>query len=320
MILFIALATLALNLSAHARRDDLRVQIVTNIDEVSRSVDFSTPDVDPYPSLWYDTIIDRSKNCYVVFEDSQRIRYALKSLTPEELSALSNSAVNAVLTHAGPCGVCSTLHDLAAYLDYPDMTTPVAKCALKGVFLGISSTYYCLRESVEFSHACAWIWAWNCNNTGKMVMNGGCLSVCMMHKNVYGTPNIDPEGTYNPCKPPADMMHLYGTDSSSQEPRANEGDEEENPCCSSKKGAGTELRMPCRPCAMAGQQQEEEPTFQTVQNSNAASAIAAGSGSGFLNFRWRRIADGECRNTINGKPACVEAQWRNGPFRLNSCL
>jgi len=37
------------------------------------------------------------------------------------------------LTHNHACGLCSSFQDLSIYMQYPDMTNPVRKCALKGI-------------------------------------------------------------------------------------------------------------------------------------------------------------------------------------------
>jgi hypothetical protein len=42
---------------------------------------------------------------------------------------------NVAITHAGPCGACSTLADLAVYLGQRDLTTPVRRCGFLS-FLG----------------------------------------------------------------------------------------------------------------------------------------------------------------------------------------
>lgn len=177
-----------------AARDDLRAKTLTNLDEVKASVSFSSPENDPYPALWFDTTIDRTRDCYVIFEGPERVRYQLKSLSMSELMSYPSDSL-IVKTHENACGVCSTLTDLAVYIDTPDLTAPVRRCGLGAwVFL---STMQCLRD-LGFTEACASIWYWNVQHTSRLGSLGGCFGVCMMH--VFAPNNIE-VGSHNPCRP-----------------------------------------------------------------------------------------------------------------------
>ena len=93
-------------------------------------------------------------------------------------------------THDGPCGSCSPLADLAVYVDQPDLTTPVRRCALLSFSPGL--TLRCL-EKLGFTEPCAQIWAANAANTRKE-----CLGICL-RSFLSGEPNNQPDGTLNPC-------------------------------------------------------------------------------------------------------------------------
>ena len=71
------------------------------------------------------------------------------------------------VTHTGGCGACSTLQDLAVYLERPDLTAPVRRCGMQ------PGTLSCI-EALGFSHACAKIWDFNVQNTKRE-----CFGVCM---------------------------------------------------------------------------------------------------------------------------------------------
>lgn len=81
-------------------------------------------------------------------------------------------ASGAIVTHAGACGVCSSLQDLAVYAGTPDLTAPVRQCGLDqlGDFPGLVG---CL-EGLGFTRPCAQIWAYNTEHT-----RAACGAVCL---------------------------------------------------------------------------------------------------------------------------------------------
>uniref|UniRef100_A0A7S2RQZ5 Uncharacterized protein n=1 Tax=Mucochytrium quahogii TaxID=96639 RepID=A0A7S2RQZ5_9STRA len=180
--------------------EKLRGKTLTNPEELRAGVDFHDPSKNPYGKLWYDTRIDYSRNCYVIYEDADKKRYKLKSLNEEEKDT-TDAPFGIYLTHKGACGVCSNLDDLYVYLAKPDLTTPVRRCALRQIGSLVTS---CLRE-VGFSEDCSMIWYWNTYNTGRMTHNGGCFGVCFMH---IFSPNNQPIGSYNPCKPRGNAVEM----------------------------------------------------------------------------------------------------------------
>jgi len=90
------------------------------------------------------------------------------------------------ITHTGACGACSTLQDLAVYLERPDLTTPVRRCGMEPGTLG------CL-EALGFTHACARIWNFNVQNTRRE-----CFGICMRSW-ISGEASTKPDGMLNDC-------------------------------------------------------------------------------------------------------------------------
>lgn len=94
------------------------------------------------------------------------------------------------LTHTGPCGLCSTLEDLAVYIELPDLTAPVRACGLENMGGSAEEHRACL-EALGFTPPCASIWYWNTRNTQAF-----CLSECLA---ALDAPYNQPDGSLNPC-------------------------------------------------------------------------------------------------------------------------
>ena len=122
--------------------------------------------------------------CAVRFEPDG-VHYRLLGFPSEEDARAAGWAP----THAGACGTCSTLQDLAVYLERPDLTTPVRRC---GIRLIASRGIACL-ERLGFSPACAKTWWFNARNTRRE-----CLWVCVKSW-VSGEPSAGPDARLNPC-------------------------------------------------------------------------------------------------------------------------
>jgi len=103
--------------------------------------------------------------CGVRFEPDH-IHYRLATFADTAAARTAGFAV----THFGACGTCSTLQDLAVYLERPDLTTPARGC---GVRLHASASLKCL-EDLGFSTACAQTWLYDVLNTSRQ-----CLGVCI---------------------------------------------------------------------------------------------------------------------------------------------
>mmetsp|Transcript_37573 Transcript_37573/g.77148 ORF Transcript_37573/g.77148 Transcript_37573/m.77148 type:complete len:349 (-) Transcript_37573:80-1126(-) len=160
---------------------------------------------DPYDSYPYpaDVSIDTTKNCYVEISSSMsRGYYNLKSWTPAQASG-RNSTRNVVvyLTHEGPCGACSSLHDLAAYMKHIDMQTPSKRCGI-AFFWSFDGTKTCLKSRLNLSDRCAAVWAYNIFASRKSTQNGGALQICTQYLG-GNADSLDPivDATGNPCDP-----------------------------------------------------------------------------------------------------------------------
>jgi hypothetical protein len=119
--------------------------------------------------------------CGVRFEADQ-IHYRLETFGSPEEAQRSGFHV----THTGGCGACSTLQDLAVYLERPDLTAPVRRCGMQPGTLG------CI-EALGFTHACARIWDFNVQNTKRE-----CFGVCMRSW-MSGEASTKPDGALNDC-------------------------------------------------------------------------------------------------------------------------
>jgi len=122
--------------------------------------------------------------CGVRFEPDQ-VRYRLATFGGAAAAAAAGFAV----THFGACGTCSTLQDLAVYLEKPDLTAPVRRC---GVHLSAESTLQCLQD-LGFSSPCAQTWLYNVLNTRRK-----CFSVCAWSW-VEDEAPTGPDGRLNSC-------------------------------------------------------------------------------------------------------------------------
>jgi len=266
----------------------LRGKEVLNIDEVKASVNFADSNVDPYPPLWYDTTIDYDNDCYVVYPNAtDRLTYELRNLNKQTVKEYEGRAF---LTHTGACGVCSTLDDLAVYIETPDLTTPVRKCALQlfePLIMG------CLKN-LGFTHECSRIWFWNAKNTRKLHVQGGCFGTCFAR---ILADNNSPSGSYNPCQPLDEIR---------------------------KKNKPMVSRLLERDGSI--DQVNKDKLQVKADGSEALGAVCLDNGKvdGQMKASDKEYeepeTEGHCGNTINGKPACDETQWRNGPLRLNACL
>jgi len=122
--------------------------------------------------------------CAVRFE-ADEVHYRLATFPTESEARTSGWAV----THPGACGTCSTLQDLAVYLQKPDLTAPVRHC---GLFLRDSASLACI-ERLGFSGPCARTWFYNARNTRRE-----CFGTCILSW-LKGEPSTWPDGRLNAC-------------------------------------------------------------------------------------------------------------------------
>jgi hypothetical protein len=122
--------------------------------------------------------------CGVRFEPDQ-VHYRLSTFADSAAARAGGFAV----THLGACGTCSTLQDLAVYLEKPDLTAPVRKCAFKW---SAQASLTCL-EHLGFSTACAQTWLYDAENTRRE-----CLSHCLWSW-ITGEAPTRSDGQLNAC-------------------------------------------------------------------------------------------------------------------------
>lgn len=120
---------------------------------------------DPYET--YDGELGQSGICAVnILEDGT---YELQTFDDIE----SAEAAGYTLTHYNGCGACSSMQDLAVYIEHPDLATPVRRCgALQGI--GMKCCAEACMRSLGFSEPCLQVWLFNASNT-----NRECFWTCL---------------------------------------------------------------------------------------------------------------------------------------------
>lgn len=124
--------------------------------------------------------------CGVVRDDLVAQRYHLVTFA----SRAEAEAAGAVPTHAGVCGLCSSLADLAVYVERPDLTEPVRACGLAYPSGPAEDHLRCLRD-LGFTAPCAQIWYFNTVHT-----RAACLGPCLA---LLDAPYHQPDGALNAC-------------------------------------------------------------------------------------------------------------------------
>ena len=105
-------------------------------------------------------------------------------------STAAARAAGGTPTHMGACGLCSSLHDLAAYMANTDLTAPVRTCGLEYA-AGPPEAHRACLEALGFTPACASIWYWNTLHTREV-----CLPECVA---ALDAPYNQADGSLNPC-------------------------------------------------------------------------------------------------------------------------
>ena len=93
-------------------------------------------------------------------------------------------AAGGFVTHAGACGVCSTMQDLAAYVASTDLTTQGEVCAKQGT-ISFDLGQKCYQE-LGMTESCAKLWSYNAWNTAV-----NCIGSCALDA-VSDPPNNGP--------------------------------------------------------------------------------------------------------------------------------
>ncbi len=145
----------------------------------------ATPEDDPYLDESFE-IPDRDGVCAVVVEDLEARQYRLETFESEDEA----EAAGARVTHDEACGLCSSLEDLAVYIEEVELTGPVRSCGLSGISGGDEEQRQCIQE-LGFSDECSQIWSWNTTNTREE-----CLDICFDY---LASPHNESDGSLNPC-------------------------------------------------------------------------------------------------------------------------
>jgi len=98
-----------------------------------------------------------------------------KGITFEQKSDVRNTGMK--VAHCGPCGQCSTAHDMKIMAATADsLTLDTTRCAFK-IFLGRGAVEKCMEERVGFTPACQDCWLDNISCSFK-----SCKFTCIKHK------------------------------------------------------------------------------------------------------------------------------------------
>lgn len=80
--------------------------------------------------------------CALKYTDASKRRfYDLQQFA----DAATAQTAGYIVTHQGRCGTCSSLQDLAVYLERPDLTSPVRKCAIL-TLVSNELAFYCIKK------------------------------------------------------------------------------------------------------------------------------------------------------------------------------
>lgn len=143
----------------------------------------ASPTLDPYDSP---PVVTEGADTVCAVEPAGAGAYRLATYD----STAAAFAADALPTHYGGCGLCSTLADLAVYAERPDLTEPVRQCGLDHLTSPAEEHVACLT-ALGFTEACAWIWYYNTVNT-----RTACASECF---SALDDPWHTPDGALNPC-------------------------------------------------------------------------------------------------------------------------
>lgn len=113
-------------------------------------------------------------------------KYTLKTYQKTVEQALADGQY---VTHSNPCGVCSSLQDLAAYMEQgAQLRSAAQSCGIKGIVnekWGIS----CFMK-LGFTEPCARIWQYNAQNT-RAKCKWACWKFYLLNKDPNEGPNCD---------------------------------------------------------------------------------------------------------------------------------
>ena len=157
-----------------------------DISNLEEAVLLNPPDPlteDPYSTATQSTPTEDGGVCAIQGELSG---YVLEDYKSASLAHESGAKI----THAGPCGQCSSLQNLSIYIRNPDLTDPVRECGIKGMLEGDDANIQCLMD-IGFDLPCAQIWFFNTRHTRQV-----CLEECM---SALDAPHHMLDGSLNDC-------------------------------------------------------------------------------------------------------------------------
>lgn len=158
----------------------------------------------PYPSIaaelktsaCFRPATFKNAACFFVY-NCKGPSYKLMTLPLKSLGKIPG----AVLTHEGPCGVCSSAADLVTWMN-PALDQKSFQCGFVPVRAGLTGSAYlsnatqCFQD-LGFSRDCAYVWASNAYNTN----NANCTQTCVewLSGQKPSLPNVPPGCDLHPC-------------------------------------------------------------------------------------------------------------------------
>ena len=143
---------------------------------------------------WFSTADSNTDVCALRFEDDSKTEYQLSTF----VSSNDAQATGYIVTHSSHCGTCSSLSNLAIYLENRDLTTAARSCGRKRNANKIKT---CFMNDVGFDEPCAETWTYNILHT-----TDHCKSICIKHYGFWNVlrgkmdlPHTDERGNLNLC-------------------------------------------------------------------------------------------------------------------------
>ncbi len=120
---------------------------------------------EPIDGLESDPYLDPAPNvgegiCAIIIDNLSERKYHVQTFANQEEA----SNAGAIVTHFTPCALCSTLQDLAVYLEHRSLGTDVRNCSFSNLNKPVIQLVGCL-EDIGFSEPCAQIWAYSAKYT-----------------------------------------------------------------------------------------------------------------------------------------------------------
>lgn len=158
-----------------------------------------TLEYDPYTDIGCDTMPPLAEGGACVVEFSGNVNtcpndwsYKVKTYAGTLEEAKSDSSL--FITHAGPCGTCSSLQDLSVYMEYSvELQDEASRCAYRGL-RSVEAGIQCFME-LGFTEGCATTWFWNTRESTRK-----CALTCIPFTLLGMSPNKKNGGcTYSAC-------------------------------------------------------------------------------------------------------------------------